>query len=63
MKNQWLLLVKNDDVSNLARDLPYVLGREALVLGHGVVFAPRDTATAIRGFIGRCRPRSRAGAE
>ena len=22
MKNQWLLLVKNDDISNLARDLP-----------------------------------------
>jgi GT2 family glycosyltransferase len=52
MKNQWLLLVKNDDMSNLARDLPYVIGREALVLGHGAVFAPRTTASAIRGFIG-----------
>ena len=51
MKNQWLLLVKNDDVSNLARDLPYVLGREALVLAHGALFAPRDTASAIRGFV------------
>ena len=50
MKNQWLVLVKNDDLSNLARDLPYVLGREALVLGHNALFAPRDTATALRGF-------------
>jgi GT2 family glycosyltransferase len=52
MKNQWLLLVKNDDASNLVRDLPWIVGREALVLAHGAVFAPRDTASAVRGFIG-----------
>jgi GT2 family glycosyltransferase len=51
MKNQWLTLVKNEDLSNLARDLPYVLGREALVLGHNALFAPRDTAIALRRFV------------
>lgn len=52
MKNQWLILVKNDDLTNLARDLPYVLGREALVVSHNLVFAPRDTACALRQFFG-----------
>ena len=28
-----------------------MLGREALVLAHGAVFAPRDTASAIGGFV------------
>jgi GT2 family glycosyltransferase len=50
MKNQWLTLVKNEDLSNLAIDLPYVLGREALVLGHNALFSPRDTAIALRRF-------------
>ena len=57
MRNQWLMLVKNDDLANLARDLPYVLGREALVLGHNLVFAPRDTASALRQFF-RALPRA-----
>ena len=59
MRNQWLMLVKNDDLPNLARDLPYVLGREALVLGHNLVFAPRDTASALRQFF-RVLPGARA---
>jgi GT2 family glycosyltransferase len=50
MKNHWLLLVKNDDLSNLVRDLPHVLGREALVLGYNALVAPRDTALALRQF-------------
>lgn len=52
MKNQWLTLVKNDDLANVARDLPHILGREALVLGYNLVFAPRDTAIAMRRFLG-----------
>jgi GT2 family glycosyltransferase len=51
MKNQWLILVKNDDPSNVARDLPYILGREALVLGHGALFSPRDTAIGLWQFV------------
>ncbi len=51
MKNHWLVLVKNDDVPNLARDLPHVLAREALVLGYNALFAPRDSAGAIRQFV------------
>ena len=31
MKNQWVLLLKNDDLANFVRDAPWVLGREALV--------------------------------
>ncbi len=50
MKNQWLMLVKNEDASNLARDFPFVLGRETLVLGYNMLFAPRVAAIAIRGF-------------
>jgi GT2 family glycosyltransferase len=50
MKNQWLILVKNDDLTNLARDLPFVLGREALILGHNALFAPRQTVCALRQF-------------
>jgi GT2 family glycosyltransferase len=41
MKNQWLLLLKNDDAPNFTRDLPRILVRESLVLGYNVVFAPR----------------------
>jgi GT2 family glycosyltransferase len=51
MKNQWLMLVKNEDVSNLARDLPFVLGREVLVLGYNMLFAPRITAAALGHFV------------
>jgi GT2 family glycosyltransferase len=44
MKNQWLMLVKNEDAYNLARDFPYILAREAAVLAHTAVFAPRALA-------------------
>lgn len=57
MKNQWLLLVKNEDRSNLLRHLPYVLSREALVLGYNTVAAPRVTVAAFRGFM-RALPRA-----
>ncbi len=42
MKNQWLMLVKNEDAFNFARDFPSILAREAMVLGHNLVFAPRS---------------------
>jgi GT2 family glycosyltransferase len=51
MKNQWLMLVKNEDRANLVRDLPFIAAREALVLGYNALFAPRITFTAIRGFV------------
>ncbi len=57
MKNHWLVLVKNDDVANFVRDLPRILGREALIVGYNVVFAPRDTATAVAQFL-RSIPRA-----
>ena len=44
MKNQWLLLLKNDDLSNLLRDLPFVLAREFAVVVHNTLFAPRSLA-------------------
>lgn len=52
MRNQWLILVKNDDLANLVRDLPHILGREALVVGYNLIFAPRDTAIALWRFLG-----------
>jgi GT2 family glycosyltransferase len=42
MKNQWLMLLKNEDLSNFARDFPYILGREAMVVAHRLIFAPRS---------------------
>jgi GT2 family glycosyltransferase len=51
MKNQWLMLVKNEDRANLLRDLPFVAAREALVLAYNTLFAPRITFAAIRGLI------------
>jgi GT2 family glycosyltransferase len=50
MKNQWLLLVKNEDRANFLRDLPFVAARELMVLAYNTVFAPRITLAAIRGF-------------
>jgi len=44
MKNQWLMLLKNEDLPNLARDFPFILGRELLVVGHRIVFSPRSLA-------------------
>jgi GT2 family glycosyltransferase len=42
MKNQWLMLLKNEDLSNFFRDFPFILGREAIVLGHSLLFAPKS---------------------
>jgi GT2 family glycosyltransferase len=44
LKNQWLMLVKNEDGRNFARDLPYIALREAAVVGHHLLFAPRSLA-------------------
>jgi GT2 family glycosyltransferase len=41
MKNQWLLLLKNEDGYNFVRDAPFILARELTVLGHSLVFSPR----------------------
>lgn len=41
MKNQWLLLLKNEDLYNFIRDAPFIVARELAVLGHSLVFAPR----------------------
>ena len=50
MKNQWLLLVKNEDLANLVRHLPFIVSREAMVIGYNTVFAPRVTISAVRAF-------------
>jgi GT2 family glycosyltransferase len=42
MKNQWLLLLKNEDAYNFIRDAPFILARELTVLGHSLVFSPRS---------------------
>jgi GT2 family glycosyltransferase len=49
MKNQWLMLTKNEDVENFVRDVPFVLGREVAVLAHNLVFAPQSLV-AVREF-------------
>jgi GT2 family glycosyltransferase len=41
MKNQWLMLLKNEDRYNFARDFPFILAREAMVVLHKLLFAPR----------------------
>ena len=50
MKNQWLMLTKNEDASNLLRDLPFVVAREIAVLAHNLIFAPRSLV-AVREFL------------
>ncbi len=40
MKNQWLLLLKNEDAYNFVRDAPFIIARELTVLGHSLVFSP-----------------------
>jgi GT2 family glycosyltransferase len=42
MKNQWLLLLKNEDAYNFIRDAPFIVARELAVLGHNLVFSPRS---------------------
>jgi GT2 family glycosyltransferase len=44
MKNQWLMLVKNEDLPNLGRDFLHVAARELTVLVHNLVLAPRTLA-------------------
>jgi GT2 family glycosyltransferase len=41
MKNQWLMLLKNEDAYNFARDFPFILAREAMVAFHHLLFAPK----------------------
>lgn len=41
MKNQWLMLLKNEDGFNFARDFPFIFAREAMVVTHRLVFAPK----------------------
>jgi GT2 family glycosyltransferase len=41
MKNQWLMLVKNEDRYNFVRDFRFILAREAVVVTHNLLFAPR----------------------
>ena len=41
MKNQWLMLLKNEDAYNFVRDFPFILGREMMVVVHNLLFAPR----------------------
>ncbi len=50
MKNQWLLLTKNEQLHNLARDAPWILAREVAVLAYNAVTAPR-TLAAVRLFL------------
>ena len=41
MKNQWLMLLKNEDGYNFVRDFPFILAREAMVVTHRLLFAPK----------------------
>jgi GT2 family glycosyltransferase len=41
MKNQWLMLLKNEDGYNFVRDFPFIFAREAMVVTHRLLFAPR----------------------
>jgi GT2 family glycosyltransferase len=41
LKNQWLMLVKNEDLPNFLRDFPFVLSRELIVLGYNLAFSPK----------------------
>ena len=41
MKNQWLMLLKNEDGYNFVRDFPFILAREAMVFIHNLLFAPK----------------------
>ena len=50
MKNQWLILAKNEDWRTALRDGPWILGRELAVLGTNLVTSPRLTARALLAF-------------
>jgi GT2 family glycosyltransferase len=49
LKNQWLMLVKNEDRRNFLKDLPFIMARESLVLGYNLLFAPK-TLRAVTEF-------------
>jgi GT2 family glycosyltransferase len=54
MKNQWLVLLKNEDRYNFVRDFPFILARETLVVGYNLIFAPR-ALVAVRMTLGVLR--------
>jgi GT2 family glycosyltransferase len=56
LKNQWLVLVANEDAANFVRDAPFIVARELAVLGYNLVLAPR-TLLALRDFV-RALPRA-----
>jgi GT2 family glycosyltransferase len=41
MKNQWMMLIKNEDWYNVIRDSPFILGRELMVVAYNLVFSPK----------------------
>jgi GT2 family glycosyltransferase len=50
LKNQWLMLVKNEDFGNFWKDFPFILARELMVVGYNLVFSPR-TLLAVHEFV------------
>ena len=46
MKNQWLMLLKNEYFSNFIRDFPFILVREAMIVTHRLLFT-RNLLAAI----------------
>lgn len=55
MRNQWLMLTKNEDRQNLVRDLPLILGRESGVLLYNLILEPK-TLLAVRQYLRLLRP-------
>ncbi len=55
LKNQWLMLLKNEDGSNFLRDFPFILARELTVLIYNAVFTPRNLA-AVPEFVRQVGP-------
>jgi GT2 family glycosyltransferase len=49
MRNQWLMLVKNEDLSNLVRDFPHIAIRELSIVAWALLFSPR-TLVAVPEF-------------
>lgn len=50
MKNQWIVLLRNETAGGFLRAAPWIAGREALVLGANLVTSPRMTAEALLAF-------------
>jgi GT2 family glycosyltransferase len=50
MKNQWAMLLKNEDGYSFLRDFPFILAREGLVIAYNLLFSPR-TLIAIPRFL------------